>query len=52
MNETYGVVIGILAVVAFIGFIQYRSKKAKARSGSSPTPTPGPKGGFKDDSDN
>ena len=49
----YGVIVGILAVVAFIGFIQYRSKKAKKRSGSgvggkSPTSRPG----IKDDSDN
>lgn len=50
--EDYGVFVGILAIVAFIGFIQYRSKKAKTRSGGGgQTPKAGPKEGFRDDTD-
>lgn len=52
MEVSGGVVLALILIVAFVGFIAYRKKKSTgARSGTSKTPTPKSGLGFRDDSD-
>lgn len=53
MEVSGGVVLALILIVAFAGFIAYRKKKATGpRSGAAETPKPKSGVGFRDDSDN